>query len=297
MIRNVLLFLVVFHFGHNGAAQYDGISLNKTSLMDWAVQQQLVLNEQPGKKLVLSIEDGTGNSVVYTYKKLNDSIYREVVKESNVAITVDQLYIKRGNMLTACYPLKDGYTDRDFSGYRDSMGYLVRDTIVTKRGKSPFHRRDVVLLDSNYTVAEWWTYDDGMDSVFYRRESKITNNCFERQYFYITKTDSIKSSFLRECEGKGAEFLLTERVFLGALDWELVSKRKIHADDWIVPSNRKGVFYLIDFAAEPRFIRGKLVKDDEVKIKTDKKGCIKQIKINTFLEGNSKTAWLFWLDE
>ncbi|MDH4473763.1 MAG: hypothetical protein QE487_14250 [Fluviicola sp.] len=295
MIRNTILFLVMIHFGHYVSAQYDGISLNRTILMDWAVQQHLLLNEQPGKSLRLSIMDHLGNYVVYAYEKLNDSIYREVVKESNVELKADQLYIKRGNTVTACYPLKDGYSDRDFSGYRDSAGYLVRDTIVIKRGKSPFHRRDVVLLDSNYNVTKWWTYDDGMDSVYYCRESNLAKNCSDRNVYFLTKTDSIKHSYMKSCSGDADLLIKDKKVFVSY--WEFKAKREVLYHEWIVSSNRKRVFYLVDVAAEPRLIGGKLMKEDEVKIKTDKKGCIKRINSKTFIAANPKTAWLFWLDE
>ncbi|ASS49274.1 MAG: hypothetical protein A3D31_03885 [Candidatus Fluviicola riflensis] len=270
-------------------------SLSKSLITEWALQQQLVLNEQPGKKLRLGITDDHGDYVVYSYEKLNDSIYREKVVESSVKISSNQLYLKRGNRLTACYVFKDRYTDWDWSGYEDSSGYLVKDTIVVNRGKST-SKRNIVRLDSNDKIAEWWTLHNGKDSASYQRYLNLTENCSERVGYYLTKTDSIQHTYIKDSIGNGAELLLNERVFVNL--WEYHSKRKILVNEWIVPSGSKRTFNLIDFEAEPRMVHGKLEKEDEVKIRIDKKGFIKRITTaNAYYTEMNNIVGLSWQDE
>ncbi len=270
-------------------------SLEKSLIVEWALQQHLVLNEQPGKRFQLGISDDKGDFVVYSYEKLNDSVYREKVEESSVKISSHQLYIKRGNTLTACYLFKDRYADQDWSGYEDSSGYLVRDTTVMKRGKYSYER-DIVRLDSNDKMAEWWTLHNGKDSVSYRRYLNLTENCIETVGYDLTKTDSIQHTYSKDSIGNGAALLLNERVFVWS--WEYDSKRKIRVNEWIVPSGTKRTFNLIDFEAEPVMIGGKLVKEDEVKIRTDKNGFIKRIStVSVFNSEMNTIVGLSWQDE
>ncbi len=291
MIRNCLLFVLMITCRQVTAQYFLDSKLVKTSTIEWAVQQQLLLNEQPGKTLELALGNILGDYVIYNYHKLNDSVYREEVKKSSVEMSGDQLYIKRGNRLVRCFLWNGKYLDSDRSVYTDSSGYLVRERLRIK-GTDSTWQREVHKVGINDRVTESWIYNTKNDTIEYTRYTDSTN-CHNRIVYSVSGKDTLQLLYSHDCDGNGAELLKDKKVFVWS--WVFNSRLDILVNEWIVPSGKKGWYDLIDFAREPAMEGGKLVDfSEKTRIHTNRNGVIEKVIVDSYSDEQSIKAIFVW---
>lgn len=263
------------------------------SEINWVVQQQLILNYQPTKTLKVIMGGIDGNYVKIAYNRLNDSIFSDSLEATNLTISpISNTYKIKENKLIECFLHDNKYVEFNKNGYTDSLGFLVKEIETTKSGSS-VKERIVLEFNTQNKLVNSWIYLKDSDTIIYKKYTELLNNCEERIIYSISGLDTMQISTTRDCYGNGADFLVDKNVFLWS--WKMQQKKQFAANYWIIPTERKHRFDLIDMDDEPTLINGKLIdNDDDVEFRTNKKGIVEKIYINSVYDPRGYRIIFIW---
>ena len=242
------MFLLTFSLsGYAQSKNWFDIYPNPSEI-SWVVQQQLILNDQPTKILKVVMGGIDRNYVKIAYNKLNDSIFGETLEATNITIApISNTYKIKENKLIECFLEDNKYVEFNKSGYTDSLGFLVRE-IETTRSGSIVKERNVLEFNTLNKLVNSWIYLKDSDTIIYRKYTELLNNCEELIIYSISGIDTMQISTSRHCHGNGADFLVDKNVFLWS--WKMQGKMLFAANYWIIPTERKHRFDLIDMDDE-----------------------------------------------